>query len=407
MGQAILTGAMQSVRTAVIRHALACIYTRLVTYTKGASKLPNEHVVLTDRRFTSFTFQVNLDTMMQEFIIIAQGAGRMTLMDLFRLIRKYWVIVLAATLVCGAAGFGYTMLKHDVKDQISATANIVGNSQTGGVVGFAKAEGRKIVFDDEARFEDEDCEYELVVEVESGSQTVKVTVSGPDEGLCIDLANQIAEAACRQAKIEYPGSDYRLAYSGHVEKANTANVKEASGPSKKFIIAAILAGLFLGVCIVVIIDMKRRPIKSIEGMQEAVELPVLEKLPATNGERLLANVRFASKVDDLKRVCIIPLSKGNLADQVADLMRAAIESEQSVGESEASRESDDAVYDAFYVQVCAPFAESMSAAYESRSADAVIVVAHQWNDSLSDLETTVAELKLAEANVVGLVLAQE
>ena len=329
----------------------------------------------------------------------------MALMDLFRLIRKYWVIVLVAALVCGAAGFAFSMIKHDAKDQISATANIVGNSQTGGVKGFALAESRKVVFADGIRFEDGECEYELAVEVESGSQTVKVTVSGPDKALCIDTANQIAEAACSKAKAEYPGSDYLLAYRGQVEKATMANVEEAAGPSMKLLIAAILAGLFLGICIVVIIDMIRRPIKSGEGMQAAVELPVLEKLPSLNGERLLANVRFAAKTDDLKRVCVVPLGEGDLAEQVADLMRAAIEVEHSVGKG-MSQEVDDTVRDTFYVQACEPLSAGMSAAYESRGADAVIIAGRQWKDGLVVLEATVAELKLAEANLVGLVFAQ-
>ena len=329
----------------------------------------------------------------------------MTLMDLFRLIRKYWVIVVAATLVCGCAGYVYSMCKHDAKDQATATANIVGNSQVAGVSGFANAEGRKIVFDGDVGFEDSGCEYSLEVAVETGSQTVMVTVSGPDEALCIDIANQIADAAYQQARIAYPGSGNTLAYSGQVEKATMANVIEAAGPSKKYLIVAILAGLFLGICIVVIIDLIKRPIKSIEGMQDAVELPVLEKLPASNGERLLANVRFASKADDLKRVCVVPLGEGGLAEQVADLLRTAIVTEQNTIKK-SSREADDAVRDAFYVQICAPLSMDMSAAYESRGADAVIVVARQWDDSLTDLETTVAELKLAEASLVGLIFAQ-
>ena len=329
----------------------------------------------------------------------------MTLMDLFRLIRKYWVIVLVATLVCGAAGFAFTLIKHDAKDQISATANIVGNSQSPGVLGYAKAEGRMIVFDDGTRFEDEECEYTLTVAVENGSQTVRVEVSGPDEALCISLANQIAESACTKAREKYPESDYRLGYVGEVEKATMANVEEASPPSKKYIIAALLAGLFLGICIVVIIDLIRRPIKSIEGMQDAVELPVLEKFPAANGERLLANVRFASQVDDLKRVCIVPLGEGGLAERVADLMRTAIEAEIRTGMG-ASQEADDAVRDAFYLQACKPLSVDMSAAYEARGADAVIIAGRQWEDNLSALKTTAAELKLAEANLIVLVFEE-
>jgi len=48
----------------------------------------------------------------------------------------------------------------------------------------------------------------------------------------------------------------------------------------------------------------------------------------------------------------------------------------------------------------------MSAAYEARGADAVIIAGRQWEDNLSALKTTAAELKLAEANLIGLVFEE-
>lgn len=327
----------------------------------------------------------------------------MTLLDLCRLMKKYWVLILVCMLVCGAAATAFSYLRHSGgSEEISATANIVGNSQAGGVKGLATEEGRQVELKDGTKFGDPDCEYELKVDIETGTTTVTVTVSGPDEQQCIDLANDIAERTCDKAFAWYPGSDYRLAYDGHVERATMANVTESAGPSKKYILVGLLGGLFLGVCIVVIIDLIRRPIKSVEGMQDLVELPVLEKLPATNGERLLANVRFASGIDDLKRVCVVPLGDSGIADEVAKMIESAMATEKP-----GNADADEAVRDTFFVQACAPLSQNMSAAYESRGADAAIVVGRQWTDSLTTLETTVAELKLAGTNVAGLVFAQK
>lgn len=333
----------------------------------------------------------------------------MTLLDLFRLIRKYWIIVVAVTVVCGGAAGAYAMMSRSVGH--SATAAIVGNSQAGGVMGFANAEGRMLI--------DPESDYKMEAKVEAGTSTVNVTVSGPDEKECISLANSLADRALDRAVEAYEG--FENPFSGTVEKADiTEEVKSGSG--KKYLLVGILAGLFLGVCIVVIIDMVRRPVKSIEGMQDLVELPVLEKLPATNGERLLANVRFASKKDDLRRVCVVPLGDRALADEVAALLDAAMAAEVGQGsiadnssdvrsgdnaaQSSTSVIAKEAIHDRFFVQACDPLSAGMSAAYEARGADAVIVAGRQWTDSLSALETTVAELQLAEANVVGLVFAK-
>lgn len=317
----------------------------------------------------------------------------MTLMDLFKLIRKYWIIMVAATVACGAAAGVYTMMSKSTEH--AATAAIVGNSQANGVLGFAKAEGRKLIGAESV--------YKMEAKVESGTTTVNVTVSGPEGQRCIEYANNIASHTLDRANEAY--ENFENPFSGMVEKADaTEEVK--SGGGMKYLFVGILAGLFLGVCIVVVIDMVRRPIKSIEGMQDLVDLPVLEKLPVNNGERLLANVRFASKNDDLKKVCVVPLGDMALAEEVAVLLHNAMATEAQSANG-LTTNADEAMRDSFLVQTCAPLTQSMSAAYESRSADAAIVVGHQWDDSLTALETTVAELELAGTNVVGLIFAKK
>ena len=327
----------------------------------------------------------------------------MTLMDLFRLIRKYWIIVVVVTLVCGGAAGVYVKVSKSAGH--SATAAVVGNSQATGLMGFAGAEGRALIGADSG--------YTVETKTETGTNTVNITVTGPNEDECIALANGIASRTCDRAVQAY--KNFENPFSGTVEKAEKAD-KVKSGGGKKYLLVGILAGLFLGICIVVIIDLVRRPVKSVEGMQDLVELPVLEKLPAESGERLLANIRFASKKDDLARVCVVPLGDRALADEVAALLDAAMVAE--VGQGPAVNTSSDdgrgsafavaeeAVRDRFVVQACDSLSVGMNAAYDARGADAVIVAGRQWADSLTALESTVAELQLAGANVVGLVFAE-
>lgn len=58
------------------------------------------------------------------------------------------------------------------------------------------------------------------------------------------------------------------------------------------------------------------------------------------------------------------------------------------------------------IQSCQSLASGMSGMYTAKAADAVVVSARQWTDSLRDLEDTLQELSLAQANVAGLVLVQ-
>lgn len=310
----------------------------------------------------------------------------MTLMDLLRIMRKQWILIVAFTLVGGLLSGAYILISKG-DDAFTAKANVVGNTQVGGVVGYAKAEARSLIGDDE------DTEYKCSIGGESGTQTAVISVTGPDEDECIRLANEIAAVALKEAKLSY--ANFENPYTGYVEKAQNSEVKKQ--PSKtKYLIVGLLAGLFLGICIVVIIDMVRRPVKSVEGMQDATELPVLEKLPAKDGNRLLANVRFTAKKDDLKTVCVVPLGEGALAQDVCALLKSAMDAEKGAGDQG----------DVFEAIACEPLSTNMSAAYRSREADAVIVVGRQWDDSLKALESTVAELNLAESNLVGLVFAE-
>ena len=337
----------------------------------------------------------------------------MTLVDLGRLIRRYWAIVVLVPIICGLACFAYLSLPQE--QTYSATARIVGNSCSDGVLGIATSEGRQLT--DAMKAAEGSADDSPVIKVEAkvdiGTQTVAVTASGPNGDDCIRVANQIAENAEAAAERAYAGSE--TPYEGYVEKALLAEESVAKA-KLKYLVVALLAGLFVAICIVICMDIAKRPVKSIGGVQDAVGLPVLEKLPANDGgERLLANVRFASKRDDVQTVCVVPVNDSALSADVCDLLVGAALGEgvdARIAKVDRSFELADAQTGeggrtSFVAIPCESFSKGMAGAYVAREADAVVIAVRQWSDSIPMLQSAVAELQLAQANLVGMVFAPE
>lgn len=309
----------------------------------------------------------------------------MTLVDLCRLIGRYWKLVVALPVVAVIAAAAVLFVPSQEAVSNTATSRIVVNSQVAITYGHAASLARQAA--------NADSEYTVQAKVDSASMTVSIIASGPNPDECVQLADAVATdatAITEQDFLQNEGSEYKTAYRAQIEPA-LLDENTASGGKLKYLAVALLGGLFVAICIVVIIDMRRRHVKSAEGAQEAVGLPVLEILPVKDGgERLFANVRFAAKKDDLKSVCVIPAGQSDAARQACETIEQGA---RGVGASTV-------------VACYEPLSASMDGAYKAREADAVVVTARQWEDSLTQLETTVAELKLADANLVGVVYAK-
>ena len=307
----------------------------------------------------------------------------MTLLDFFRLIRKYLPLIIVVPVLCVLACLGYLAIGNSDGAKYTAQSRIIVSTHVQEVGGLAQVQGRAYSEENEA--------IKVTSYVDSGIKTVVIIVDAPREDLSVEIANAIADDVLEEA-FEFVPKNYEDPFNARVEKAEKAKDAGSSG-HKKLILIVFLAGLFIAICIVIVIDTLKRPVKSVEGIQRAIELPVLEKLPVTDsGERLLANIRFASKKDDLKTVCLIPVGNGSAIEQAADALRAA-----------ASAENLETQID---IQCFDSLANGMKAAYEARTADATLLVAVQWDDSLTALESAAAELRLANANLVGVVFAQ-
>lgn len=320
----------------------------------------------------------------------------MTLYELWLVILKRWKLIVIVPVVCAIACFGYIKLSGagTIGTSYTAEARIVVNSQVPSVTGLASSEARQYIAQLYGEEIPENGAVEITAKGDNATMTVTVTAVGPKPDPCAEAANAVAEAAEQSAKETFSGFE-ETPFASRVELANAATKNDLGSSSRmtklKYMLVAFLAGLFVAICIAVVLDLRKRSVKTADGAQEAVELPVLEILPAANGERLLANVRFASKKDELASVQVVPVNDAEAARATCDLL---------------AQVGDDGARDLSVAQGV-PLSESMQAAYDARKADAVVVTARQWADTLPQLESTVAELRLADVNLVGLVFAKD
>lgn len=177
----------------------------------------------------------------------------------------------------------------------------------------------------------------------------------------------------------------------------------------KYAIVALLASLFAVVAAVVAWDSWKMPVRGMEQLEGVSGLYVLGRVPdADRGERLFSNLMFVASdragvnvnaaaagedARDELSVAVVPVGEPADAKLVADALL--------VGHARAGRGC------AVNATACAPFSEGMDAAWAAREADAVVVVAREWSDSVREVEGTLRELMLAGATVAGFALVAE
>lgn len=319
----------------------------------------------------------------------------MTLLDLCRLLKRYVALVVAIPLVCALGCFAYLSMAKPNEATYTATSRIVVSTHLQDANGLTNSVARTVMATNKGTT--------VKASIDSNTKTVSIVVTSSDRQQAIDVANEVAENASLQC-MEFIPANAEDPFNARVEAANNATVSSNTWEKIKIVFFAMLAGLFIAIVLVVVIDMIKHPVKSVEGAQSAVELPVLEVMPIKDdGERLLANVRFASKEDNLRSICVIPVGSGSAAADVADALFCAAKNEGlDVRFDSAPLANADLT-----VIPCESLSQGMKAAYVARKTDSAVLVVRQWADSMRDLESAVAELKLAEVRLVGIVFAKK
>lgn len=368
----------------------------------------------------------------------------MTLYDLWCLIRHYWKAIVFIPVVCSLITGSFFMLNHH--DQYKATSSVVPIELSGKI---ASSNLASVVLLLAQEYVSEHGYTGVALSRTDGktstdTSSIGIAVTGTDPEQCVEEANEICSGVVKRAEEYYSaieddflssvidatstnglasgeitdfviidsvqdmGSNSRY-YIFYASDAMSAEVIKDS--STKWIIIVLFGTFLIVVCILVILDLIRRPISRSRLVVETSELPLLNGFTKTNdADDVWANLRFAAGVN-LETICLMPLSFVSIGDEGDRLVEAIRSSGQEAvirRKDVCSGDSPSLQTDSRKIEIveCPPVSQSISGMYEAINASATIVYAREWKDTDDSLRRTLREFELAKIRPVGLVLSK-
>lgn len=216
----------------------------------------------------------------------------MTLLELIKLIRKHLALVVALPIVCtvATAAFAWLALPNQYSSSVSmyvltkasaegslASTDLSASQQLANDVATLITDERVAEDTASALQMDSLKGYKISVASESTTRIVTLTVTGESAQSVAIIANQLAATTDSVAQEVMD-----------VQAINAINeAKEPAAPSgpprAMYTAVAFLAGIFLAVAIVVVIDMTNTRVRSAEEAEELLGLPVIGRIPTIKG----------------------------------------------------------------------------------------------------------------------------
>ncbi|CVH79373.1 Capsular polysaccharide type 8 biosynthesis protein cap8A [Coriobacteriaceae bacterium CHKCI002] len=216
----------------------------------------------------------------------------MTLLELIKLIRKHLALVVALPIVCAVAtaAFAWLALPNQYSSSVSmyvltkasaegslASTDLSASQQLANDVATLITDERVAEDTASALQMDSLKGYKISVASESTTRIVTLTVTGESAQSVAIIANQLAATTDSVAQEVMD-----------VQAINAINeAKEPAAPSgpprAMYTAVAFLAGIFLAVAIVVVIDMTNTRVRSAEEAEELLGLPVIGRIPTIKG----------------------------------------------------------------------------------------------------------------------------
>lgn len=352
----------------------------------------------------------------------------MTLQDLWLVIKHYSKWVILVPVICAVLAGGAGALLGVVNGAVYTASSTLTVIDPTGLTNSSSIINLINVFaQDQSKIEGiSDKDAIIETSVDPSSQSVRFKVKTPDEQKSVDLANLLADKTADAAKsalddhsdayVEAMGEisapslseeEARISADAITEERIAAlrscffvvspsmSAEKASAMSyvAKYAAMAFLAGLFLVVCVLVLVDSAKRPLKCKRDVEAASKLPVWTIADVSqSGERLWANIQFAAR-NSLESVCILPVSGGKRSDVERTLLGAMREA--GLG---------DAIGKDPRVMACDSLENSIVGVRVAKVSSVTIVAAVRWRDTAPALCDVLEELRLASANVVGIIL---
>ncbi len=214
----------------------------------------------------------------------------MTLLELFQLLKKHMKLVVVLPVACALvmAVASFAVMRNTYTAQTSMYI-LSSTSSQGEGTNYNELTASQLLANDVAALLESDRvekdaadalgledldDYDVSVASETTTRVITLSVSGPDPESAANVANEMA----RQVSIV--AQDVQVADSINVIDEAVAP-QAPSGPNRPLYIAvAFMAGLFLAVAIVVLMDMLNTRVRSAEDAEELLGIPVVGRIPA-------------------------------------------------------------------------------------------------------------------------------
>lgn len=217
----------------------------------------------------------------------------MTLLELFKLLRKHLklVIVLPVVMALVTAGVSWGMMSNQYTSTVSVYV-LSSSEEQAGTIQNTDLNASQLMANDIARLASSDTVASRTA-AELGMQSLsgfRVSVESATTTRVIEIsvtADRAEESALVANKLAEVLSSVAQDVMG-VESVNVIDQAQAptspSGPSRTMYVAvAFLAGIFLAVAIVVVMDMVNTRVRTPEEAEELLGVPVIGRIPKIKG----------------------------------------------------------------------------------------------------------------------------
>ena len=219
----------------------------------------------------------------------------MTLLELFRLLKKHLRLVILLPVVCALVVGLYSIFF--VRNTYTATASMYvlaqGESSSSTNL-YSDLNASQMLTNDVAKLLKSDRivnqvgsevgveelkGYKVDVTSETTSRVITLSVTGPDPQTAADIVNKMMKDVSDVARSVMS-----------IRSVNPINQAQApispSGPNRLLYTAvAFLVGLFAAIVIVVVADMLNTRVRGPEDLEELIDVPVIGRIPTIEGGR--------------------------------------------------------------------------------------------------------------------------
>lgn len=219
----------------------------------------------------------------------------MTLLELFRLLKKHLQIVVLLPVVCALVVGLYSAIF--VRNQYTATSSmyvLAQNDSSNSSSLYSDLNASQMLTNDVAKLLKSDRVvnqvgsevgieglkgYSVSVTSETTSRVITLSVTGPDPQTAADIVNKMIEDVSGVAQSVM-----------NIESVNPVDMAQApekpSGPNRLlYTLVAFVAGLFAAIAIVVVSDMLNTKVRGSEDLEELVDVPIIGRIPNVQGGR--------------------------------------------------------------------------------------------------------------------------